>query len=505
MNYSSNQIGLTQATVYDISAADLAGANSGQRPDLLAKTQAIFRTPDQKLYAANAARNQLVAAAVPVTMNTDPLTGGGLKVNDVTIPLGKVAAGSMALLGDSRNDQQSNGVVTYGNIGRNRTAVHWFNWYNALNNQPVTLHSKYAVSGSLTSALDGQITSMVALGNLPQFAAIWSGVNDLAAGGTALDAFTNLNAACARLISMGITPIVFTDPGATSLNTSARLTQLFEYNERIRNLGESNRSVLVFDTTSVLWDGSAASWTTTPAPSFKTGYSFDGTHLINLGGYNLGVAFGTWFAGRVLPFEARSSCVGEMVNANNPLAYIANGMFTTTTGGTQTGTGSLTGNVPASWTYNKGANAGTATTISTAANANGFGNDLTLAITTTVADSIRLTQDVATGVRTGTAIGSILQAGYELEVTGGTNLQGINIVHEYNDGSTSYTHFDMYCQNTNAGNGPQAYTIQGQTASLPITTAPNGWITSRIECVFSGAGGATVKVRRARMRRKFSI
>jgi hypothetical protein len=75
MNYSSNQIGLTQATVYDISAADLAGANSGQRPDLLAKTQAIFRTPDQKLYAANAARNQLVAAAVPVTVNTDPLTG----------------------------------------------------------------------------------------------------------------------------------------------------------------------------------------------------------------------------------------------------------------------------------------------------------------------------------------------------------------------------------------------------------------------------------------------
>jgi hypothetical protein len=76
MNYSSNQIGLTQATVYDISAADLAGANSGQRPDLLAKTQAIFRTPDQQLYAANAARSQLVVAALPVTAETNPFTGG---------------------------------------------------------------------------------------------------------------------------------------------------------------------------------------------------------------------------------------------------------------------------------------------------------------------------------------------------------------------------------------------------------------------------------------------
>jgi lysophospholipase L1-like esterase len=75
MNYSSNQIGLTQATVYDISAADLAGANSGQRPDLLAKTQAIFRTPDGKTYAANAARSQLVAAAVPVTAETNGTSG----------------------------------------------------------------------------------------------------------------------------------------------------------------------------------------------------------------------------------------------------------------------------------------------------------------------------------------------------------------------------------------------------------------------------------------------
>lgn len=444
-------------------------------------------------------------ANLPVaTVKTHPITGVlGLQAGVGTFQLGQVATGTAALLGDSRNDQQSNGVVTYGAIGRTKTATHWFNWYNALNNQPLTLHSKYAVSGSLTTALDGQVTSLLALSSpLPQFAFIWSGVNDIATGNTALSAFANLSAACLRLINNGITPVVFTDPGATSLNTSARLVQLFEYNERIRGLGESNRKVLVFDTTAVLWDGSAASWTTTPAPAFKTGYSFDGTHLINLGGYNLGLAFGTWFANRVLPFDARSACVGEMVNANNPLALIANGMFTATTGGTTAGAGSLTGPVPASWTYNRGANAGTATTISTAANANGFGNDLTLAITTTAADTTRLMQDLASGVRTGLAVGSIVQAGFEIVVTGGANLQGVNVRHEYNDGSSSHTYYDLYCQTANSGNGPQAYSVVVQPDQMTITSVPSGWVSAILDFVFSGAGGATVVVRRAKYRRK---
>jgi hypothetical protein len=101
MNYSSNQIGLTQATVYDISAADLAGANSGQRPDLLAKTQAIFRTPDGKTYSANAERSQLATAAVPVTAETNPLTGGKA-----------IASGAVTV---SRPWEVS--ARTYGNVG----------------------------------------------------------------------------------------------------------------------------------------------------------------------------------------------------------------------------------------------------------------------------------------------------------------------------------------------------------------------------------------------------
>jgi hypothetical protein len=106
MNYSSNQIGLAQSTVYEISAADLAGANSGQRPDLLAKAQAIFRTPDNKTFSANAARNQLVAAAVPVTAETNPFTGGNaLLAGGRTYALRKKKI-AVAILGQSNERGQ---------------------------------------------------------------------------------------------------------------------------------------------------------------------------------------------------------------------------------------------------------------------------------------------------------------------------------------------------------------------------------------------------------------
>jgi lysophospholipase L1-like esterase len=109
MNYSSNQIGLTQATVYDISAADLAGANSGQRPDLLAKTQAIFRTPDGKTYSANATRSQLVAAAAPVVTGTTSNDDSAISLLSGGKTIQRFSANSLtpyniAFFGDSRTN-----------------------------------------------------------------------------------------------------------------------------------------------------------------------------------------------------------------------------------------------------------------------------------------------------------------------------------------------------------------------------------------------------------------
>lgn len=411
-----------------------------------------------------------------------------------------LAYNSIALLGDSRNDQATSGGAIGNGLTRTRTATHWLNWFNALNNQPLALVAKYALSGTLTSALDGQITSLLAVSPRPQFAAIWSGVNDLAAAVTAAAAFTNIQNACTRLLSYGITPIVFLEPGSTTFTTSALMVQLFALNERLRSFSEVNRGVLVFDTTTTIWDSTGAAWTATPAPVFKTGYSIDGTHLNNLGGYNLGVAFGTWFSNVVRSVDAQPATIGEFIFANNPLTAVLNGLFNTTSGGATSGSGTLSsGTVPANWTLNLGA-ASSTSTLSTASGT--AGNVLTNVITVPGATTLKLSQDAPSAAKSAAAIGDYFQAEWTLTVSAGTNLQGINIIHEYNDGTNTFTFYDMYCQSS-AANGPQAYgPIQCTPFAMQLTTTPSGWITTRIEIVFSGAGGATVAMSRVRNRKR---
>jgi hypothetical protein len=414
-----------------------------------------------------------------------------------------VPQGTCTLLGDSRNDQATSGTVLLNGLTATKTALHWLNWYNALNNQPLQLTSKFALSGTLTSALAGQITSLLLTSPLPEFAFIWSGVNDLAQSVLPLTSFNNVKAACITLLNNGITPVVFLDTGSTSLNTATLISRLFEYNERLRGLADSDSRILVFNACATVWDPTGANWTGTPAPVFKTGYSADGTHLINLGGYNLGVDFGTWFTPATTKVnDSRPLTIGEYVFANNPLTMIANGLFTTTSGGTTGGSGTVSsGTVPASWTLNTGA-AGTAHALSTAGGA--AGNVLTDVITCSGASTVKLSQDAATAARNAAALGDTYQSGWELTVSAGTNLQGINVIHEWNDGTSSHTYYDLYCQSTSAGNGPQAFgPVQCQPIPMTLTTLPTGgWITTRIEIIFSGAGGATVAIDRVRHRKR---
>lgn len=138
MNFSSNQIGLQSATVYDISAADLAGANSGQRPDLLAKVSAIFRTPDSKTYSVNADRTLLVAARLPVMAEVDAagavtgLTAGGQAVStgggggSSGLATGRtISVGSAAVLTDEGTIVQANSAIAIALTIPNDSTVAW--------------------------------------------------------------------------------------------------------------------------------------------------------------------------------------------------------------------------------------------------------------------------------------------------------------------------------------------------------------------------------------------
>ena len=483
----------------DYKIGNLVTTSAGTEAGLISSKMASSDLTGGTAYVAPVVQAQFT----PVMATTSLLTGlTSFVAGGAAAQLGRIAAGTCALLGDSRNDQFGSGAAVINGLTRTKTAVHWLNWYNALNNQPIKPLAKFAVSGSFTVALDNQITSLLALNPLPEFGFIWSGVNDYGQATPAATSALNVFNAAIRLCNAGITPVVFLESGATNLNTSAAIAWLFEFNERLRGFCDGNRRVLCFDPTQVLWEPAGAAWTTTPAPAFKLGHMADAVHPGNLGGFNLGVAFGLWLGPKIAPFESRMTTLGEMVFANNPNALITNALFTTVSGGSSSGAGAITGTVPASWAYNKGASAATATTVTTPAGSHG--NDLTLAITTTGADTTRLSQDAAAGPKAACVVGSILEFGVEVVVSAGTNLQGVNVAHEYNDGTASYTFYDLFCQNSGAGNGPQAFTIQAQPIPATVGTTPSGWITSRLEFVFSGAGGATIVIRRAKFRKKYS-
>jgi hypothetical protein len=409
-----------------------------------------------------------------------------------------VEVGSFALVGDSRNDQQSSSG------GKNRPALNWYNRWNAMAAQPAKMIGKFAMSGTQTSALAGQVALILELPYRPQFTVILSGVNNYGTT-TAATAAADISAACQMLLAAGITPIVFNETGATAFTGAPAIAWLFELRDRLSSMAYDDRRIWLFDPAQTLWDSTGAAWTTTPAPVFKAGYLGDGTHTTNLGAYQLALAFNTWVGSRIPAFDLRCAAIGEAVNANNPLSLIANGLFTTTTGGATAGAGVIaSGTVPASWTYNRGTRADTSTSITYVAGA--YGNDLTLAVTTTGADTVKLIQDLPGGIRGALAVGNVLQCGYEVEASAGTNLQGIQAVHEYNDGTTTSTYYDLYAgaQAANPpGNGPQAFgpdVLQPPVIVLP--SLPTGWCTTRLEAVFSGAGGATIKVRRARFKKR---
>lgn len=74
MTDSVVQASKTASLTVDITANELVGANSGQRPDLLAFDQKIYRVVSTgSLYQSNG--KQLVAASLPALIATDPLTG----------------------------------------------------------------------------------------------------------------------------------------------------------------------------------------------------------------------------------------------------------------------------------------------------------------------------------------------------------------------------------------------------------------------------------------------
>ena len=459
---------------------------------------------------------KLIAAGVGFVYDTDQIGGEVAKyatdssgnVTGLVGPDGGVialdnffsGAATFALLGDSRNDQASISAINSLGIGRTSPAYNYFNWANALNARQFDLVAKFAISGSQSSALDGQVTQVAALTLKPKFSIIFCGVNDLAVSVSASTIATNIINAANRLIGYGITPIIFLECGSTSL-TQTQLAQLFQLNERLISYADSTTGVIYYDPRNMLWNPTSSA----TAVVFNAGYSTEGTHTNTIGAYWLGKDFGT-FMSKLLPKrERRAMSIAEYNTTSNPLTLLNNGLFTTATGGTATTIGVVGGNAtpPAGWTIQGAATSNA--NMTTVARADGFGNDFQTTITTTGADTIQIKQDAAAGQRGAVNVGEYMQTQGEISVSGTlTNFTGIRVRHEYNDGTTTYTFYDLYIDAT-TGQIPEGFTAIVEPPKALFSTAPSGWVTTRYDIVTSGAAsGLVVKLGRCRTTRKFS-
>jgi hypothetical protein len=231
--------------------------------------------------------------------------------------------------------------------------------------------------------------------------------------------------------------------------------------------------------------------------SFKTNYSGDGTHAQQAAARAVGADFAANVLPAILPKidTAPANLSDSIANGTNQL--FRNPLFNTLTGGTAGGNFTLTsGTIPANVTISGSASAGLAATVTSAANANGFGNDITLALSCTGAVSARI--DLTTTVGDWN-LTDLFEGRLEVDVaSGGTGVSGV--------------YAEMYVQ-TNAGtadwwanysgnSGPMS--TAGETA-LVLKTRKGGVLAGstsktsvqmRVYVTFSGAGSQTITLRR---------
>lgn len=407
---------------------------------------------------------------------------------------------SFAVLGDSRAAQ-----VHVDPQMRNRAGYNHFNWGNALSGQRAVIAGNWGVSGDRTDQMLARLSTAIASGG--GWLYIIAGVNDHAqnyptAGTSGVTAFNNIKLCADTAALYGVRSMICLETGAQGL-TAAQIGQVIEQNERLREYADKAPYVVLVDLPFALMNPTNS----VSALAFKPNYSADGTHEANLGAYYGGkIAMLPLFQQLLPPRVGSIRNIVETPSANSLVSLLANPLFATASGGT-IGTGAGTGTVAGSWTSNRG---GTASAVySVGAPADGSpGNEQVMACTFGAAnEEIRIQQDVALA---NWSPGDIIRATAEVSVdAGSSNLAGVYLYLQCNGtgdpGSLgAQTAMDMYPQ---TAQGPtETYTISLETESLQIPAyTTKSWVTMYVRAISSGAGSATVRVRRASIRKRFAL
>lgn len=427
-------------------------------------------------------------------INTDE-TWGSIrgKINNV---LGGRIANRMAIAGDSRAAAafiDPSKRIAGGGSG--------IQWAIALSQQRVSIAGAFGVSGLRTDQiLATQLAP--ALATNAGLLYIYAGLNDIgmdyptqATSGAA--AAANLITMCNEAVRAGMTVILEQEIGSQSIG-AIRQVQVMELRQRLREYAERTPRVYLHDGAPTLLDQDAS----TTVMAFRTGYSYDGVHLNNRGGYYHGKSLLSLINAVVPPRYASVYNTFETPSQGR-WQLLPNPLYVPSSGGS-VGAG-ITGTVPASCNV---ARSGAATaTVSVAADPDGFGNNVSMACTFTAAGEIvRLGQDVAIA---NWSPGDVIEGGALVQVSAPVGFSGAAALLQVNGDSVSYDNAAVFPIDANASQktGPD----EGYTALLvtqPFTVpamVSKGWCTLHVRATAEMAGSVTLKVLRSFIRRRVPV
>lgn len=398
-----------------------------------------------------------------------------------------------AFLGDSRLAQVT---VTNPPQSPRFNGFHWFTLANNLIGNRMTLPSGniQAQSGKRSDEYTASTYTNPIYASSACNLVIYGAVNDIGqnyptATTSAATAYANIKTVALQWIGMGRRVFLPTETGATNqASNSTQVGQTAQFNRLIRQFCLENPNCVILPIAETLMDP-------TQTMAFRSNVTGDGVHPNLVGGVlAAGRAVAQIMAPIIPAYNGLVTTAGE-VYANGGVQWFPNPTFQTTTGGNCVTTANLTvsGSQPAGITSCSSNVSGSTLTSSIAAGP--YGNDWVLAMTTAAGGYIHIQMDL-TSIATESP-GDIFTGNAEYDVAAGaTNFQGCGFHFESNrNGATTYTESNLETT-FNAAFDNTAKTFQIQSPPLTVQTGTRGWLTNYLDCYFSGAGSATINLRR---------
>lgn len=344
--------------------------------------------------------------------------------------------------------------------------------------------ANFAVAGNTTAQIASRVPQVIAY--QPHWCIVEGGTNDPGNSVPVAQTIANLQGIYQALTAAGINILaicVTPRGGGTAGNyTAAELQNISRINQFIRRYAAVTPNMVVADPARTTFVNQ-----TTNLPA--TALTLDGLHPNQAGAMQWGQACLT----AVTPFIQTSDASYVCYDANDTYDavnntngnMVANGLFTTATGGTMTGNGVMTGSAPASWSVSF-IKAGT-TYTGTIALTNGARSDATTHpgnLATVTASSLSSTnggaQDIAQfyqqfNMPSGLVAGDFIEGMAEIFVNATSGLTGLDIDISQTDGGGNTYYATGFGAATNSASFPQGtYHIVIKTPRMLICPATGG-------------------------------